>query len=134
MVVEADENVISHNRALLTMALSHILNKVDPCDRTKIAAQTDTVYNNYVTGHGFSSPGTQSTTTTTTTYIECEINKKVLIRMKAFNQLCSGGPKCEHTNCGINFDPNSSIDSTEKSVSYDIYMKCDHENVEVVEY
>ena len=128
-VKQTSQAAIDNNRNRLKSVLLHDKSKVLPTGKVAVAAETDTVFNNPNHGRGFSAPGTQSTTC----YIENETNEKLVIGVNSANQLCSGPSNCNHESCGMNFDPNASIASSEKKASHDLFMEVHDADIQICE-
>lgn len=116
------------NREVIKMLAQHNPNLLGHGGLVQVPAQSDTVYNNRPHGIGYSSPGTQSATTV----MEGITTQKLIIALRAFNQLCSnGGSDCNHTSCGRNYPQEKTIDSTERQASVENYMELIESGIQV---
>ena len=120
LIGKVAEEAIENNRNIIKQIADHNPDMVGEDGMVLVPAQTDTVYNNPIRGHGYSSPGTQSVTAV----MENVTRDKRIIAIQAFNQLCSkNNIGCKHTEkeCGRNYEPTETIDSTERIASQKNY-------------
>lgn len=100
----------------------------------KLACTIDTNYNNPHKGRGYSSPGTQSCTT----LFEAVTPAQMLLDTQPLSQQCSriqAGFACDHSknDCGLNYSPLKTIDSTEKYAAGKSFEACHAADLKISE-
>ena len=128
LIEQAGKDAISKNRDIVKQIAAHNPSLQGSNGLALVPCQTDTLYNNPNHGRSYSSPGTQSVTPT----MEGITHKKLIVSLTAINQLCSKNHNdCSHQNCGLNYSPQETIDSSERSASVANYNELINDGLQV---
>ena len=131
LIGKVAEEAIENNRNIIKEIAKHNPDMISEDGMVLVPAQTDTVYNNPIRGRAYCSPGTQSVTAV----MENVTSDKRIIAIKAFNQLCSkNNDGCLHSikECGRNYEPTDTIDSTERVASQENYASLVESGIRVL--
>ena len=128
LVTELGQNAIKNNRSIIKVVAAHNPSLLGGNGMALIPSETDTLFNNPPKGRVYSSPGTQSVTPT----MEKVTNRKLIISISPYNQLCSKHNNlCDHTQCGLNYSADETIDSTERKSAKRNYEEMFEDNIQV---